>query len=375
MKITVLGAGNGGYATAADMTLRGHEVTIFEHPEFAERVAGLRTNPTIEVVDIDQKPMATARLHRVASDPRDAVRGADVLLNPVPIYGYEAFARAVAPHLVDGQYLYTFGKGGGSLVYARVLREMGCSAKVFLGETNTLPYGATRLGDHLVRMEAPVREQITGSFPASNTRAVVKKLQEIYDDYNIRAAENVLETLLVDYNALTHVAPMICNAARIASRFHEAEFHLFGPDECPPPVVEIIRAVDRERMAIGKGLGLTVNRLEEEVARVGWGPKGRERDVLPLYDCVHSEKLEVCEGPYSLKARHLTEDVPYGLVAYCSLAKFAGVEAPVSAALVTIASVLNGEDYWKTGRSLEKMGIDPAWDVPTLRRYLEKGEV
>jgi len=374
MKVTVMGAGNGGYATAADMTMRGHQVTLFELPRFADKIAALRAELTIEVVDIDQKPVTTVRLAGVTSDPEQAVQGAEVILNPVPIFGYEDFARAVGPHLTAGQYLFTFGKGGGSLIYARVLRELGKKG-ILLGETNTLPYGATRLGDHRVRIEAPTTELITGSFPARDTEAVIGTLKKLYPDYSIRRAANVLEVLLVDYNAITHIPPMICNAARIASGYGRDDFHLFGKAENPPPVVELIRAIDRERMAIGEALGIKAYTLEEEIAHVGWGPKGHEREVLPLYDAIHTEKLEVCEGPYTLKTRHLTEDVPYGLVAYASLGKLVGVPTPVSAAFVTIASVLNGEDYWQKGRTLEKMGLDPNWDVETLKRYLQEGEV
>ena len=28
-KVTVIGGGNGGFATAADLTIRGHQVTLF----------------------------------------------------------------------------------------------------------------------------------------------------------------------------------------------------------------------------------------------------------------------------------------------------------------------------------------------------------
>ncbi|MEW6522748.1 MAG: NAD/NADP octopine/nopaline dehydrogenase family protein [Bacillota bacterium] len=372
MRISVLGAGNGGYAAAADFTRRGHQVTLFELPQFASKIASLQADSRLEMVDIDGNHVAEIRVHRVTSNIQDAVSGADVILNPVPIFGVPAFAATAAPYLEPGQYVFTFGKGGASLIYAKSLRQLGKEG-VFLGETNTLPYGATRQSDHRVRIEAPVSELITGSFPARNTPAVVAKLSELYPAYHIRTAANVLECLLVDYNAITHTPPMICNAARIASGFHAEEFHLFGKFENPPPVVELIKAIDRERMAISEALGIKAYTLEEEIAHVGWGPKGKEREVLDLYEAIHTEKLEVCEGPWSLTARHLTEDVPWGLVAYSSLGKLTGVPTPVSDAITTLASVLNGEDYWSSGRTLESMGLDPAWSIAQLRSYLEEG--
>lgn len=34
-KVTVIGGGNGAFATAADLTIRGNQVTLFELPRFA----------------------------------------------------------------------------------------------------------------------------------------------------------------------------------------------------------------------------------------------------------------------------------------------------------------------------------------------------
>jgi hypothetical protein len=101
---------------------------------------------------------------------------------------------------------------------------------------------------------------------------------------------------------------------------------------------------------------------------------GRENDgVLPLYDAIHTEKLEICEGPFRLNTRHLTEDIPYGLFTYCELGRMLGVPTPVSDALVTIASGLLGRDLRAEGRSLETLGFDPSWSVERLWQYLDNG--
>ena len=42
---------------------------------------------------------------------------------------------------------------------------------------------------------------------------------------------------------------------------------------------------------------------------------------LPLYEAIHTPFLEVCEGPFKLDTRHLTEDIPYGLVTFSSLGR------------------------------------------------------
>ncbi|MBT3272813.1 MAG: hypothetical protein HN368_06645, partial [Spirochaetales bacterium] len=190
--------------------------------------------------------------------------------------------------------------------------------------------------------------------------------------YTIRRGQNAVDSILVDYNAITHTPPMICNAGSIESG--NPDFHLFGKSENTPGVVNLIEKIDRERMAIGEKLGLKQFTLEEEIKMVKWNPNGEDY-VLPLYDAIHTPFLEVCEGPFTLDTRHLTEDIPYGLVTYSSLGKFLGVPTPVCDAVITIAEGLQGKDYWSIGRTIEHLGIDPDWSLEEVKQYLEEGSV
>ena len=66
-KVTVIGGGNGAFATAADLTIRGNQVTLFELPRFA---AGL--SEVIEKGGIEMEAYANngltggfAKLHKI----------------------------------------------------------------------------------------------------------------------------------------------------------------------------------------------------------------------------------------------------------------------------------------------------------------------
>ncbi|MCR4429220.1 MAG: NAD/NADP octopine/nopaline dehydrogenase family protein [Caldiserica bacterium] len=375
MNIAVLGAGNGGFACAADLSYRGHRVRLFTRPQTPDEIRGIQESGFIEFFFMDNpEKIMKSTIDKATTDIQEAIDGADLILNPVPAFGYEAFAKITAPHLEDGQTVITLGKGGGSLIWAKAFYEAGKTGEVYFGEINTLPYGASKMGPNLVRIESYVFEMITGSFPGKNLPKIISRLKEAYPMANVRPAENVLECILVDYNAITHTGPMVCNAGRIDSGYRMEEFHLFDKYANPPAVVRVIEAVDRERIALSKALGIPAYTLEEEIWHVKWNPKGKEdAGVLPLYEAIHTEKLEICEGPYSLKSRHLSEDVPWGLVTYSSLGKMLKVPTPVSDALITLASTLNGEDYWAQGRTVEKLGIDPSWTLEQLQEYLKEG--
>lgn len=186
----------------------------------------------------------------------------------------------------------------------------------------------------------------------------------------IRRGQNAIDSILVDYNTITHTPPMVCNAARI--ELGEENFHLLGRKENTRSVVRLIEKIDRERMAIGQKLGLKRYTLEEEILMVKWNPKGEDH-VLPLYDAIHTPFLEVCEGPFKLDTRHLTEDIPYGLVTFSSLGKMLGVPTPVSDAIITMSDVLLNRDFRSIGRTVESMGLDSSRSLEQLKKYLKEG--
>ncbi|EDT23018.1 NAD/NADP octopine/nopaline dehydrogenase family protein [Clostridium perfringens] len=61
--------------------------------------------------------------------------------------------------------------------------------------------------------------------------------------------------------------------------------------------------------------------------------------------------------PSSSKHRYIIEDVPYLLVPCYELAKKAGLNLPIVTSYINIANAYNNEDYFKIGRTLEKMGL------------------
>jgi opine dehydrogenase len=371
-KVAVLGAGSGGFMSAADFGLMGYEVALFSRS--FDKIAGVKEKGGIEILDIDSRP--TGEFGKVAcatDDIAEAVKGAQVIVNPIPYFVCEEYARLVAPHLEDGQVVLYLGKGGASLTWARVLREMGIDKRVYLADCNTLPYGASRKGDAQVRLENRTQNLIIATFPGKDIDHVIQVAEELYPSahgYTLRAGQNAIDSILVDYNAITHTPPMICNAGRIERG--DRDFHLFGKEENTPAVVRIIEKIDRERMAIGEKLGLKQYPLEEEIMLVKWNPNGEDH-VLPLYDAIHTPFLEVCEGPFSLNVRHLTEDIPYGLVTFSSLGRLVGVPTPFTDAVITLAEGLLDRDFRGIGRTIEVLGLDANWSIEDVKTYLHEG--
>jgi len=59
-----------------------------------------------------------------------------------------------------------------------------------------------------------------------------------------------------------------------------------------------------------------------------------------------------------LKDRYISEDVPFGLVPISTLSKQFNIKTPTIDSLIHLANILNNENYYETGITPLKLGID-----------------
>lgn len=85
-RIAVLGAGNGAHATAADLTLAGYKVSMFEFAEFKQNLEPLKKQGGIELDGASRKGFA--KIDRVTSEMKSAVSDADLIIVVVPAYAH-----------------------------------------------------------------------------------------------------------------------------------------------------------------------------------------------------------------------------------------------------------------------------------------------
>jgi opine dehydrogenase len=131
MEIAVLGGGNGSYAAAADLAEQGHAVRFWRRD--AEAFA-----QTLKAHAIELKDYRGARrvpLALVTTGLGEAVRGAALIVVPTPAFAQADIARALAPHLSDGQVIFLPPGTFGSYVMMRAVREAGCRAVIAIAET------------------------------------------------------------------------------------------------------------------------------------------------------------------------------------------------------------------------------------------------
>jgi opine dehydrogenase len=361
-KIAVLGAGNGGCAAAADLTLRGYEVRLFSRSEAT--LIPIAKRGGIELVENGEERFAAPYFTSPHLPP--VIRGADLIVVTAPALAHEYLAKSLAAHLTGGQrILLNPGHTGGSLHFSHALRNSGCRADVQICETVTLTY--------ICRMPSPARVEIyrrtanlrCAAFPAKETPALVSEIQEIFP--NIVPAENVMETGFSNINAVMHPAGTLGNAGWIERT--GGDFHYYR-EGITSAIASWIEQVDHERLEIVKRIGLKPVTFLEIFYQAGLTSDEARASGSVLRAINESAPNRTIKAPSTLDHRYIREDVGYGLVPMAEIGRLVDVETPVMEALITLASAAHGSDYRTEGLTLEKMGLGGVKekDLPMLLR-------
>ena len=125
MDIAVVGAGNGGQASAGHLTLLGHRVRLFDrYPEVTSAFAASRR------VSVSGAVSGEAVLDAVTNEIGGAVAGVDLVLVTLPGFALRWAAAAMAPHLEAGQVvvLHPGGRAGPSRCAASGARPVRARA-------------------------------------------------------------------------------------------------------------------------------------------------------------------------------------------------------------------------------------------------------
>ncbi|NOY07738.1 MAG: dehydrogenase [Spirochaetes bacterium] len=361
MKIAVMGGGNGSHTIAADLTLKGHRVNMFELEIFAEKMDKVFKSRQIEISGVAGQ--GKAQLNLVTTDIKKAIEDVEIIFIPLPGFVINTYGELLAPHLKEGQLVVIMPGTLGSLEFRNILKKKGNKENIVLAEIGGLPF-ATRLIEPGKVKTFHIRSICPfAALPGNRTSLIYDKIKKLYP--SIKAKKSVVETGFGFLNPVLHPAGVLLNTGRI-ERSH-GDFYMYE-EGMTPSVVKVVESVDRERLAIGEKMGIKLPTAVEMMVESGYGPEGT------LWQSINaSEGLTPIKGPDSLNNRYVTEDVPYGLVVWASMGDAAGIETPMMDALIEIGSTIMGVDCWKEGRNLEKMGID-GLSLEQIIQYLETGE-
>ena len=363
--VAVLGGGNGGFCAAADLTLRGCEVRLWEFPEFIHTI-----EPIINAGGIALRGIVGdgfARPASVSTDLEAALDGAQLVLVIVPADAHKPIARACAPFISrDHTILLMPGCCGGALEFYNASCAAGAPADIVIAETTSLVYAVKKENGNGVWARGLKENLPLAAFPAVNTNHVLQRVRQVYSQFT--PALNVLETSFHNLNHIVHPPGMLANLGFIEGA-PEQVWHYYR-DGYTPGTARLAEEMDNERLAIVSAFDLPGVSVHDTLIDY-YGYQGMRGESL--YELFRTSPVHgPARGPKTTHHRMLTEDVPYGLVPLASFAGVVDVPTPIMNAVISTASVVNNTDYSQTGRTVENLGLGDKTAVD-IRRYVIHG--
>lgn len=347
MKVAVLGGGNGAYAVAAEWSLAGHEVRM---AEAESHQGGLASVAEAGGITSEGQLSGFAAVELAGTDFAAALDGAELVFIVGPAFATEPLAGLAAPHLVDGMTVVVCpGSCLGAVAFAGAAGIPLDGSGITVAETSTLPYAARITGDATVHIFHKLAGALfVAALGQDSTSSVTTMLQSVWPE--VSAASSVWQTTLQNGNPVIHPAVTLLNAALIERTGGD---FMFYEDGITPAVGRLIEGVDKERIAVGKALGVDVLSEPEIGVRQGY----MEEDN---YSTGYSQAPGFLgiKAQDSLENRYLTEDVGFSMVFFRDVARAMDVSTPVMDAIITIASIIMDVDYAaRPVRTLESLGL------------------
>ena len=357
MEIAVLGGGNGSYAAAADLAEQGHAVRFWRRD--AEAFAQTLTARAIELKDY--RGARRVPLALVTIGLGEAVRRAPLIVVPTPAFAQADIARALAPHLSDGQVIFLPPGTFGSYVMMRAVREAGCGADIAIAETGTLPWLTRKHGPNTVAITTRASRLPTGVFPQRHAEAALKVLRQAFP--SVEPCGDALSGALMNAGPIIHPPLIVMNAGPI-EHFERWDIHKEGTQASIRRVTDLL---DGERIAAREALGYGVPHfpLRDHYHTGDWMYGNLAHDKL-VDSGDWKEKLDLT------RHRYMTEDIGYGLSFLVSVCDWAGVQCPLARAFLSIGSAITGQDYAHGPRTLGVLGL-AGYDRTRMRALLRDG--
>jgi opine dehydrogenase len=348
MRVAVLGAGNGGVATAFDFAQHGHEVSLYAPPEFGTNIVAVAATGGIKASG-DLQGFAPIRY--AGSDIAEAMAGAELVIIVGPAYSTEPHAALAGPHLTDGMaVLVCPGSCAGAIAFKHATGLELDDERIIVGETHTLPYAVRVTEPGVINVYLKLT---TGVYLAALPRLGTDRLYDLVHDVwpAVEKADSVLQTTLQNGNPVIHPAVTLLNTGLLERTGGDFLFYEEGVTE---GVGRLIEAVDNERLAIAAALGVTI--FSEPQLGVQQGYMLEEN---------YSTGYSTAPGFLGIKAqgqldhRYLTEDVGWSLIFLTDLAARIGVPTPAMDAVITVAGIVLARDFRaEAKRTVSSLGLD-----------------
>ena len=358
--IAILGAGAAAQTMAAELTLKGNDVILYEHPSFEQKFKPILETGIIHAMGLVD---GDAKLFKATVDMKEAVEDVEIIFIPIPALGHEAIFDDMIPYLKDGQLIVVWSGDAGSLRLAKKIKDKTPERRVVIAETNTMPYGTRVIEPGKVNCLVLAKEVCLAAFPSNETGNVIEKMRNYFS--NIVPLDNVLAISFSNPNPTVHPPGSLLNVGRI--EYSKGEFYMYR-EGITPATARVVKALYDETNAVAKAMGIEILEYEDEDFKPTGTIMGKEFSIPD--DSV--EIIADIKGPSTLQDRYIIEDLPYGLVHRSQLGDLFEIDTPVIDGIINIGNIVCEANFWE-GRTLDDLGL-ARMSKEQIMRYLKEGK-
>ncbi len=354
MKLAVIGAGNGGAAAAVELTIAGHEVALYGRSP--DTVAPFARNG-IRYMGVFGEGVVRPAL--LSSRLAEVIDGAEAAIVCLPTFAHVDVARALHGAGWDAArpVILNPGHTGGAFEFETAYRTAAAEAPPIV-EFATLAYVARKPVPDAVNITGRAKSLRAAAMPGAGNalRLACTLFPGAYDSGDVIACD------LSNINMIVHPPGAILGAAWVEATGGDFTFYVQG---MTPGVIEIMRALDRERIAVAKAFSHDLPNIIEEMKGVGTVPA--DADSSDYAAIAAGEANRRIKAPDSLSHRYYIEDFNHGLVPFLAYAEIAEVEAPVASALTRLGLTATAGRGAMARRTAGTMGFE-GWTLQQLLR-------
>lgn len=343
MKVAILGAGNAGCAVAADLTIKGHEVTLIKtseslHNDNFEYLIENKGKITLHEGD----EIKETTIKEVTKDI-SKIQGKELVIIYIQTNYHEELIKKIVDYIEDEQIIL-FNPGYLSTAYmlkhCKNKKPIIVEAESSFIDCRILKPGYVKAGFRNVRNPL-------GVFPSDRTEYVKNKLKKLGIPFEYIST---IEAALHNPNLIVHTVGAIMSIPRIEKT--NGEYCMYH-EVWTPSVWNILEKLDSEKMDIIEKLGFKrLSYVEACKYRNSLDDKRDAKEVFFWYANMPTR----AKGPTKVDSRYITEDVSQGLVMLEALGKALDVKTPICTSLIEMASAALNRDFRKSGRTLERLG-------------------
>ncbi|KAJ5172983.1 hypothetical protein N7492_005576 [Penicillium capsulatum] len=351
--VTIIGAGPCGCAFAADLASRGVSVLLYGHPDHRGALPMIEKNDGW--LNADGEISGKYQI-KTTSDLYLAIRHSSFIVTTVPSYGQDTILQVLSQFDLSKHTLII---NVGNFFYLAARQKVNAHAIL---ETDISPYAVRITGDtvfvkgvkkSLAIWAEPPTTQIDRLDPQAEL-GLRRQVESIFSQ-NLVWCQNLLQVGLNNINPVVHCPAALMNAGWIEATKGDFYFYAQGMS---PSVSRVTEKVDAERLAIARAYGLDLVSVTTYMnENYKHDQEYKNYHEFASGSVIHNKTKS---SPSSLKHRYLLEDILYGMVPWYELGLKCGLSSPTIRALIEMASVVSGFDYFEHGRTLKAAGLGEA---------------